>query len=153
MRWSVEGQTAEYLAVTRMISLSEPDEAQLYQRVFESKNRAFGVMDITAGITPRTVPTAFAEAGLAQVRCVPLAHYFCLSDAGLDSRTYLRHVDLLRATEEEQLERLRGCLPAADAAAYAQLIEKRYRELVDARSSNREWNWYGNASLLVYGTR
>ena len=121
--------------------------------MFEAKNRTFGVMDITAGIAPRSVPVAFAEAGLAQVRCVPLAQYFCLSDAALDPRSYLRHVDLLRATEEEQLERLRGSIPVADAAAYAQLIEKRYRELVDMRSSNREWNWYGNASLLVYGIR
>ena len=129
----------------------ESDDAQLYERVLDAKNRSFGAMDITAGIAPRAVPRAFADAGLAQVRCVPLAHYFCLSDAALDPRAYLRHVDLLRATEEEQLERLRDVLPAADVAAYAQLIEKRHRELVESCSSNREWNWYGNASLLVYG--
>lgn len=134
-----------------------PEEAELVQRVDEVASRAFPEVDLTGGIAPRDVPAAFAQAGLAHVRCLPLGHYFCLSDADTSPDDYRRHIDLLRVVEEELLARLlanpvaKGQLPECDWLRFAMLIEGRHAELAAKQGSNDEWSWYGNSSLLVIG--
>lgn len=132
-------------------------DRELLDRIGRAKDAAFGAMDITAGIAPRDVPAAFAQAGLDRVRCAPIGQYFCLSDASLNGERYRRHVDLLRAVEEEQVSRLRSSPRAKemlcedDLPRYEKLVERRHNELVEALGANTEWNWYGNAALLVCG--
>ena len=137
--------------------LFDPESADLLQRVEQAKAKAFDSMDLTAGIAPRKVPVTFEWMGLQDVSCTPLAHYFCLSDARIDDAEKKRYVDLLYAMERVQLDRMRqnpvarGMLDDGQWAAYESLMERRRDELVgDMR--DREWNWYGNASLLVCGT-
>ena len=144
----------------RLFSQAAPSGGDdLVRRVDEIAAGAFPNVDLTAGIAPRDVPAAFAQAGLSEVRCVPLGHYFCLSDAALAPEGYRRHVELLRLVEEERLTRLlanpaaRSQLPDEDWARFAALIEDRHAELVALQGGNAEWDWYGNASLLVVGQR
>ena len=44
-------------------------------------------------------------------------------------------------------------LPDADWNRFSQLVARRHDKLVSLIGSNDEWDWYGNASLLVVGTK
>ena len=134
-----------------------PRDQQLASRVQRVKDQFYPYLDLVYGVAPRDVPAAFERAGLKQVCCLPIGHYFCLSDGALRNAEYMRHVELLRMVEEEELERMlanpaaKAKLPEKDWEAYAQLIATRYDELASMAGANREWNWYGNSSLLVSG--
>ena len=134
-------------------------QEDLAMRIFAAKSKVFASVPLTEGAAPRDVPAAFDKAGLADVRCRALGHYFCLSDASLDRVEYMRHLDLLKQMETDDLDRLASDLRAheeldpGDLNAYAAAIEQRYVELADACGNNHEWNWYGNSSLLVCGKR
>ena len=136
-----------------------PDDAELIQRVNALKASVLHGMDTTAGIAPHDVPRAFSAAGLHHVHCRPLAHYFCLSDAHTVPEEAQRHIDLLRMVELEELERISNDpttaqeLGTAQWDRYRDLVEERYRNLQSAIEENREWNWIGNASLLVCGRK
>ena len=150
--------------------LAGPDAA-VVARVAAARRSLFHDMALAPGIAPRKAPVAFAWIGLERVHCTPLAHYFCLSDADTDADDYVRYVDLLCAMERKQLARLvmaterpastgevgkqpapipHGLLPG-DLERYAELIEERRDFLIGSMGANREWDWYGNASLLVSG--
>ena len=135
------------------------EDADLVDRVTQARQRAFGTMPLTAGIPPREAPRAFALAGLSQIRCMPIGHYFCLSDAALEPDEYRRHVELLYAAERKELDRAlfdshaKDLLPASDWLRFSDLVEQRYETLLALEGSNGEWNWYGNSSLLVSGVK
>lgn len=134
-----------------------PEDAELVARVDEVCARAFPEVNLISGAAPRDVPSAFARAGLDEVSCLPLGHYFCLSDAALGGGDYRRYVDLLRLVERERLARLlanpvaRSQLSERDWRLFGELVERRHAELLTLEGANDEWNWYGNASLLVSG--
>lgn len=138
--------------------LVSPEDAELLGRVGALEARVQQPMDLMPGIAPRKVPVAFDWMGLEQVRCLPLGQYFCLSDADTSATTYDRHVDLLAQTRRAQRQRLmaepetRALLSERDWESYGELIERRVRQLKEMKGANREWDWYGNASLLVCGT-
>ena len=143
-----------------MFSESTPsEEADLVARVDAVRARAFPEVELTAGIAPRKVPAAFAQAGLENVSCLPLGHFFFLCDAQTPAEESRRYIDLLRLVEEEQLTRLlanplaKAQLPDADWNRFSQLVARRHDKLVSLIGSNDEWDWYGNASLLVVGTK
>lgn len=157
---SIAAMTDDFYGTGAFALFSGPiddDYVSLAARVGEVWASEFGGVNLTAGIAPRIVPPAFDAEGLKRVHCVPLGHYFCLSDASLSEEEYVRHVDLLAMMEREQLERLRGDfrtagkLPAADWDAYGALIERRREELLAQQGANHEWNWFGSSSLLVVG--
>lgn len=138
--------------------LFDPSNAVLLRLVEQAKAKAFPSMDLISGIAPRKVPVAFDWIGLSDVSCAALAHYFCLSDAMTEADFARRYVDLLRAMEHGQAKRLKAH-PEASAIltegqwqAYERLIDARCDELLGQEGANREWNWYGNTSLLVCGT-
>ena len=138
--------------------LVSPEDAELLGRVGALEARVQQPMDLMPGIAPRKVPVAFDWMGLEQVSCLPLGQYFCLSDADTSATTYDRHVDLLAQTRRAQRQRLmadpatRALLSAQEWESYGELIERRVRQLKEMKGANREWDWYGNASLLVCGT-
>ncbi|MBQ9044001.1 MAG: class I SAM-dependent methyltransferase [Eggerthellaceae bacterium] len=138
--------------------LFDPESAELLQLVDKAKAAAFKDMNLMSGIPPRKAPVAFDWIGLENVRCTPLAHYACLSDAETTGEFKQRYVDLLFAHELSQLEHLkaspeaRALLTDEQFNAYEKLMEWRRDELKNA-TRDREWNWYGNASLLVCGTK
>ena len=132
------------------------EDTALVARVRELKSRVLWQMNTVAGIPPRRAPEAFRNAGIRNVRCRALGHYFCLSDAQLDSGEYQRHVDLLYANERTEIERLEksegaDALPSGQWARYSELVEERREHLLSMAGNNCEWNWYGNSSLLVVG--
>ena len=137
--------------------LVSPEDAELLGRVGALEARVQQTMDLMPGIAPRKVPVAFDWMGLEQVRCLALGQYFCLSDADTSPTAYDRHVDLLAQTRLAQRHRLmadpatRALLSERDWESYGELIERRARELKEMKGANREWDWYGNASLLVCG--
>ena len=134
------------------------ESADLIERVNEVGARAFPAVDLTGGIAPRDVPQAFMREGFTGVGCMSLGHYFCLSDAALSEDDYTRHINLLRLVEEERLARLvsnplaKAQLPESDWKRFGDTIAARHAELASCAGANSEWNWYGNASLLIYGT-
>ena len=137
--------------------LLDPASASLLQTVEKAKALLADPMNLTAGIRPRKVPVSFDWMGLHDVTCTPLAHYFCLSDSAVNARDRKRFVDLLYLMEANQLERLKEC-PATNSMLtdakwdeYADLLQLRRTALAEC-DENHEWNWYGNASLLVCGT-
>lgn len=138
--------------------LVSPEDAELLGRVGALEARVQQPMDLMPGIAPRKVPVAFDWMGLEQVRCLPLGQYFCLSDADTSAAEYDRHVDLLAEIRRAQRQRLmadpetRDLLSAQEWESYGELIERRARQLKEMKGANREWDWYGNASLLVCGT-
>ena len=161
--------------------LLEGEDAEVVARVNAAKTDLIETMTLAPGIAPRKAPVAFEWIGLERVHCTPLAHYFCLSDADIDADDYIRYVDLLCEMERKQLARLsqaardvssnekeqqaacehapRALSPSAtsglresDLDRYAELIEQRRDYLIGSMGANREWDWYGNASLLVSGT-
>lgn len=137
--------------------LVSPEDAELLGRVGALEARVQQPMDLMPGIAPRKVPVAFDWMGLEQVRCLPLGQYFCLSDADTSAAVYDRHVDLLAEVRRAQRQRLmaepetRVLLSERDWESYGELIERRVRQLKEMKGANREWDWYGNASLLVCG--
>lgn len=137
--------------------LLDPASADLLQTVEKAKTLLAEPMQLTAGIRPRKVPVSFDWMSLRDVACAPLAHYFCLSDAATDARGRKRHIDLLYLMEANQLARLRehpatrNMLADAQWDEYAELLQLRRTVLAEC-GENHEWNWYGNASLLVSGT-
>ena len=138
--------------------LNEGDAA-LLARVREALGRIAQPFDLTSGVPPREVPAAFARSGLEHVKCIPLGHYFCLSDADLAPEDYQRHVDLLAAEEEAQLRRLRNAsasqvgLLSDDLDAFERLIARRRDELLAIQGHNAEWDWFGYSSLLACGRK
>lgn len=138
--------------------LVSPEDAELLGRVGALEARVQQPMDLMPGIAPRKVPVAFDWMGLEQVRCLPLGQYFCLSDADTSAAVYDRHVDLLAEVRRAQRQRLMAdpetcaSLSAQEWESYGELIERRARQLKEMKGANREWDWYGNASLLVCGT-
>lgn len=139
-----------------------PEQRALAERVAALDAAVHPDVDLVGGIAPHEVPRAFAREGLQRVRCVPLAQYFSLSDAGASPQDKRRYLDLLRAEKlswariARRLARARGLegwLSDAEWDAYADLIGKRHRELSENLAANGEWEWYGNASLLVVGDR
>ena len=168
-------------AIELFSGLLEGEDADVVARVNAAKTDLIETMTLAPGIAPRKAPVAFEWIGLERVHCTPLAHYFCLSDANIDANDYIRYVDLLCEMERTQLARLSQAikdasshvkaakakdghssddLPAlatsklsdTDLSRYAELIERRRDQLIGSMGVNREWNWYGNASLLVSGT-
>lgn len=138
--------------------LFDPESAGLLRLVGKAKAAAFKDMDLMSGMPPRKAPVAFDWIGLENVRCAPLAHYACLSDAETSDDFRRRYVDLLYEHELSQLALLttnpHACtlLTSDQFDAYEKLMEWRRDEL-KSTTRDREWNWYGNASLLVCGTR
>lgn len=162
--------------------LLQGEDAAVMARIDNAKGRVFANMPLAPGIAPRKAPVAFDWIGLHDVRCTPLGQYFCLSDANVDPDDYVRYVDLLCEMERKQLLRLEKELPAIqgsptdassaiqgtpadappsgaadapseeDLARYRELIEERREFLIGSLGCNREWSWFGNASLLVSGT-
>lgn len=130
-----------------------PEEQALHDRVAQAKDRTFHSMNLIAGIAPRLVPSAFAQAGLEAVRCTPIGQYFCLSDSATPEAAYRRYVDLLSAMEFEELDRLGTAIADDDRNEYAQLVNRRCSELLAHMGDNHEWDWFGNASLLVCGMK
>lgn len=137
--------------------LLSPADAELLGRVGALEAQVQQPVDLMPGIAPRKVPVAFDWMGLEQVRCLPLGQYFCLSDADTSDAAYDRHVDLLAQIRRAQRRRLmadpatRALLCERDWESYGELIERRARQLKEMKGANREWDWYGNASLLVCG--
>ena len=137
--------------------LVDPASASLLRTVEKAKALLSEPMQLTAGIRPRKVPVSFDWIGLQGVSCTPLAHYFCMSDSALDASDRKRFVDLLYLMEANQLARLKECpetrnmLTDEQWEEYADLLELRRTALAEC-NENHEWNWYGNASLLVCGT-
>ena len=135
------------------------EDAALLQRVRAAQAVANTGVDLVAGIEPRLVPAAFAHVGLEQVACVPLGHYFCLSDARTTPQDYRRYIDLLRAAEEAEYARLQAnpdtahMLTEGEWCSYRELIDARYQQLLDEQGDNWEWNWFGTSSLFVCGIR
>ena len=151
---SITSLTGDFYGTGSVELFSSPVEEgdrPLFDRVAAAKAATFGYMDLTAGIPPRLVPAAFCEAGFDDVQCVPLGHYFCLSDSAVSEFDYRRYVGLLRAVELEELERVAPAISESDRRGFAELIERRCGELLDKCGRNRDWDWYGNASLLVRG--
>lgn len=157
---SVTSMTGDFYgtgAIALFTGLLDAESAQLLQLVERAKAAASTPMDLCGGIPPRKAPVAFDWIGLEHVRCAPLAHYFCLSDALTTPNDAQRFVDLLCADERNVARRLQDhpvagpLLDEAQWRAYENLIAKRHDDLLGP-SMNREWNWYGNSSLLVCGT-
>ena len=151
---SITSMTDDFYGTGAIDLFSEPlpdEDSRLLSRMREAMAQLFGSIDLIPGISPRKVPSAFGEMGLKHVRCMPLGQYFCLSDDAVQADDYRRFIDLLRAVEVEQLSRLAPSISDADHAAYAGLIERRYADLIAQAGCNREWSWYGNTSLLVFG--
>ena len=134
-----------------------PEDAALVERVKAAKARVFKNMNLVPGVQPRDVPSAFWRAGFSHVRCLPVAQYFCLDDEGFDIEERRRHVELLYLVEKEELLRLcdaakeDALLSRGDLDRFARLIERRREDLLAMSPDNYEWNWYGNAALLVSG--
>ena len=138
--------------------LVSPGDAELLGRVGALEAHVQQPIDLMPGIAPRKSPVAFDWMGLEQLRCLPLGQYFCLSDADTSAAAYDRHVDLLAEARRAQRQRLmadsatRDLLSEREWESYGELIERRARQLKETKGANREWDWYGNASLLVCGT-
>ena len=135
------------------------EDAQLVGCARSAAEKAAPSMDITAGITPYEAPRAFARSGLEGVFCIPLGHYLSLSDARMDAAEARRYIDLLELVELRQLDMIAGdagactLLPEADQNRYRSLIDRRHAELIDSIDANDEWEWFGNTSLFVCGTK
>ena len=144
-------------SISLFTSLMDSASVELLETVEKTKKKLLKGVNLAAGIFPRKVPVAFDWMGLENVSCAPLAHYFCLSDAATTEEEGKRHIELLTSMETSQVKRLKAHPETADALtgeqwdAYEDLVRFRSGALLDC-SRNREWNWYGNASLLVCGT-
>lgn len=144
-------------AIELFTGLFDPSSADLLKTVKNAKALLAEPMNLTGGIRPRKVPVSFDWMGLRDITCAPLAHYFCLSDAVTSSQERKRYVDLLYLMETNELQRLkeypatRDMLSEGQWETYADLLQLRRAALTEC-DENHEWDWYGNASLLVCGT-
>ena len=144
-------------SISLFTSLLDSETVKLLELVEKAKAKLAKDMDLASGIYPRKVPVSFDWIGLQDVTCAPLPHYFCLSDAAVTDDERKRNIQLLSLMETNQMARLKASRKTARMLTdeqwetYADLIEFRREALLDC-SVNREWNWYGNASLLVCGT-
>ena len=143
--------------ISLFTSLLDAESVELLKLVEKAKAKLSKEMDLACGIFPRKVPVSFDWMGLKGVTCAPLPHYFCLSDATVTEEARRRYVKLLALMETSHVARLKerpdtaAMLTDAQWEAYGDLVRFRSEALADC-SRNREWNWYGNASLLVCGT-
>ena len=139
--------------------MSLPANRELVERMNAVFASIVPDMPMTAGIAPRNVPAAFADAGLKDIRCRPLGQYFCLSDARTDPIQSRRYIELLHLIEHRRLAiiendpRARSLIGEDEIREFARLADARRDELAAAIGQNVEWNWFGNASLLVCATR
>ncbi len=136
--------------------LFDPMYAEILQLVEQAKHAIGKPMNLTSGIPPRKVPVSFEWMGLEGITGTPLAQYACLSDVATTDEFRKRYVDLLYNMELKQLDRLKAN-PAARTfltdeqwEMYEALLLYRRNELAESKQDH-EWNWYGNASLLVCG--
>ena len=144
-------------SISLFTSLLNAESVALLELVDRAKEKLAKGMNLASGIFPRKVPVSFDWMGLENVTCAPLPHYFCLSDASVTDDERKRNIALLALMETNQVARLKAnpktaCMLSDEQwEAYEDLIVFRREALLDC-NVNREWNWYGNASLLVCGT-
>ena len=144
-------------SISLFTGLLNAESVELLELVEKAKARLAHGTSLVSGIAPRKVPVSFDWMGLEDISCTPLPHYFCLSDAAVTEAERKRNIELLALMETSQMARLKAAAETADMlsdgqwSAYEDLIRFRREALIDC-NENREWNWYGNASLLVCGT-
>ncbi len=138
-------------------SLLDSESVELLELVDKAKEKLGKRANLANGIFPRKVPVSFDWIGLENITCAPLPQYFCLSDASVTESERKRYVELLALMETNQIARMKahpetaGMLSEDQWGALEDLVHLRRAALAEC-AQNREWNWYGNASLLVCGT-
>lgn len=132
---------------------------ELYNKVYEAYDVIMPLALINTGITTADIPRFFYTSGLHDIKILPLARAFSLSNSLLKAEEKSSYIENIYQGEKTKIEHayeiaaFRELITPAEKSEYLQLLKRRHAFWEANIDDNGIWDWFGSSALLVTGAK